>query len=436
MRLNYVYTTYEGKKMGFLFEDMHLTEAHFFTCDKCETSAGVICTAVVEKIVPAIDGIFLRGPEQTSLFMGRKDAGKNPVILRRRGTKAGEELRVGDTVLVQIAAEAQKNKLAEATVNLSLSGEMVIVNRTGKIGVSKKIEGERKREELKQRLQELMKAEDPEGEYGLILRTAAAAATVEEILEETIEILCKLKELIRSGETTPEYKVLYRPQEQPEFKIRRLIRSGLYDTAAVYTDLEFQDELIRFGEEGERKTEVSAAAEKSTEDMSAGKAIPPQVEIHHVTEKESSLLVRFNIPVLLEKAMNRKVFLKDGGYLFIDRTEAMTVIDVNSGKSISGKDHEERAFAENKVAAEVIARQIRLRNLSGIILVDFISMKKDKNERELLEYLKQVTRMDPGQVVVVDMTRLGLVEMTRKKKDAPLQEILRPYSRNSGENME
>jgi len=397
MKLDYVYTIYREKKMGFLFEDMRLTEAHFFYMkeDEPESRMGDICTAVVEKVVPAIDGIFLDGPDNIKMFMHLQDSAGKELILRRRGRRNGREIRTGDTVLVQVTADAQKNKQYEASFNLSLTGDSIIVNRTGQAGVSKKIRDEKRREELKNMMKEILQKEDPEGGYGVIVRTAADGHSDEEIQKETIHLLNKLKALIISAETSPEFKTLFRRSETVEDRLRRLSSGNIYEEMVFHTDLPIDEA-----------------------------SVPGQFRFHRIRENESNPLVLFNIPVLLEKALDRKVFLKDGGYLYIDPTEAMTVIDVNSGKSIKGSSHEERALAENKIAAEEIARQLRLRNISGIILIDFISMKKTENEKELMNWLKQITASDPCQVHVVDMTRLGLVEMTRKKQDAPLKERL------------
>ena len=393
-KLDYIYTTYDNKKMGFLFEDMCLTEAHFFSCPENEPKqrTGEICTAVVDKVIPAIDGAFLIGPEQTPLFLRLSDMNGREILLRKR--KKGNVLVPGDVLLVQISAEAQKKKQYEATVNISLNGSYVILNRTGTIGISRKITDPEERERLQEILQDILK-DSPE--FGVIVRTSAKDAAEEVLREETSSLLSRLKDLIKRAETTPEYKVLYRPELTPEAKVREILQKREYEAAAIHTDLDFD---------------------------ASGIGLKDSVVLHRITEKEGSPLVTFNIPVLLEKALARKVFLKDGGYLYIERTEAMTVIDVNSGKSIRGKDHEEQALKENCLAADEIARLLRLRNISGIIIVDFISMRDEESNRELLKYLRRVVAQDSVDVHVVDMTRLGLVEMTRRKKDAPLEEQL------------
>jgi len=395
-----------GFLMGFMLEDMRLTEAHFFSC---ETRVGEICTALVDKILPSLDGAFLIGPEDQPMFLRLSECKGKEIILRRRGSRKDAPLSVGDTVLVQVSADAQKNKQTEATADLSLAGELVIVNRTGVIGGSGKLPQEI-RNELKSEMRKLMKEQDPEGEFGLILRTAAAGADVEMIREETVRLLCELKRMIHSAETVPEKKVIYSPEETPEKKVKQLILSGQYDSVTVHTDLTFSDE------------EIIRSPDSSIDDTD--KAVP-EIRVHHISGEELSPLVTFNIRSQMDKAMARKVFLSDGGFLIIDPTEAMTVIDVNSGKSIKGKDHEEKALAVNLLAAAEIARLIRLRNLSGIIIVDFISMKDKENERQLLQKLREFVRNDPAGVTIVDVTPLGLVEITRKKRGAPLAEVLK-----------
>ena len=401
----------KGIMMGFMLEDMRLTEAHFFSC---ETRVGEICTAMVDKILPSLDGAFLIGPGEKPMFLRLSESEGKEIILRRRGTRKDKPLSAGDTVLVQISADAQKNKQVEATVNLSLVGELVIVNRTGVIGGSGKLPQEM-RNELKNEMRKLMEEQDPEGEFGLILRTAAAGAEVKMIREEVIELLCELKRLIHSAETIPEKKVVYSPEETPEKKVKQIILSGAFDQVTVHTDLPFNKDEILGAKDLYKQDEKKAVTE---------------VLVHHIEEGDLSPLITFNIRSQLDKSMARKVYLSDGGFLIVDPTEAMTVIDVNSGKSIRGKDHEEKALAVNLLAAEEIARLIRLRNLSGIIIVDFISMKDKEKEKNLLQKLREFVRNDPAGVTVVDVTSLGLVEITRKKRRAPLKEVFMTSGQN------
>jgi ribonuclease G len=128
----------------------------------------------------------------------------------------------------------------------------------------------------------------------------------------------------------------------------------------------------------------------------------------------------YNVQSALKEALSRKVWLKNGAYLVFDYTEAMTVVDVNSGKYVGKLDMEETVFKINIEAANALVRQIRLRNLSGIIIVDFIDMQKKEHREQLLQHLREAVKADRIQTVVVGMTSLGLVEMTRKKVRIPL----------------
>ncbi|MCR4837703.1 MAG: ribonuclease E/G [Eubacterium sp.] len=407
MKADVVVTTYRDTKMGFLFEDMNLTEAQFF-CG--QETVGSICTATVEKIVPAMDAAFLRGPDGIVLFYQLKENQGQHIILRDRvfGSNPGQgkrrrsgEIAVGDTLLVQIHAEAQKNKQAAATAKLSLTGDVVVVNRSGVIGLSKKIRASERQEELKELLTEILLDYNTKetASCGVIARTAAEHSEDEHIIEVTIRLLCKLRDLIRSAETVPEHKWLYKTGRTPEAYAEELAARGSYDGITVHTDLPWENK--RISEDG-------------------GAYI-----LHNLDPRMESPLVIFNIPVLLEKALAKKVFLKNGGYLYVEPTEAMTVIDVNSGRNTKEMGHEEGAFLQNLEAAAEIARLLRLRNISGMIMIDFISMKSTEHEKQLMAELRRLTANDPCHVKVVDITKLGILEMTREKKLPPLEEMIR-----------
>ena len=138
---------------------------------------------------------------------------------------------------------------------------------------------------------------------------------------------------------------------------------------------------------------------------------------------EYTLTLRYSLASLLEKTLSKRAYLKSGAYLVIEPTEAMTVIDVNSGKSIKGKNAEEQFLKINIEAAKEIARQLRLRNISGIVMIDFINMKEESHNHELMKNLAEYVRTDPVRTTVVDMTKLGLVELTRQKGKRALHEV-------------
>ena len=399
VKADFVVTKYLEKKMGFLFEDQNLTEARFYSDDLI---LGSICTATVDKIVPSVDAAFLNGPDGQIFFYPLKENEGRHLILRRRGEKENAPLRPGDTLLVQVSGEAQKKKLAATTARLSLYSDAVIVNLTGEIGISKKIRDTERREALRTLSEELLTEYESDG-FGVIIRTAAEHLSDDEYKEVTIRLLCKLKEMIRLAETTPEHRWLYQTGADPKADVQLMSAKGLYESITVHTDLPWEE------------PENSGAN---------GSGIIRHCDGYQLHQMTGSPLVIFNIPVLMEKALARKVFLKSGGYLYVETTEAMTVIDVNSGKNITGKDHESGALVQNLEAAEEIARLLRLRNISGIIMIDFINMKRGENDRKLLSAFRGFVSRDNCHVHVVDITRLGIVEVTREKKSPPLSELL------------
>ena len=390
MKADFVVTTYLEKKMGFLFEDQILTEAHFFSR---EAEIGSICTATVDKVVPTVDAAFLTGPEGQVFFYPLKENEGRHIFLRNREEKRRTGLRPGDVLLVQVIAEAQKKKQAAATSRISLTSDMVIVNRTGQVGTSKKITDPDRKEALKMLLKEILSEQAAE-EFGAIARTAAEHSSDDNLREVTIKLLCELKMVLKAAETTPEHRWIYHAGKTPEEYARLLKGKGIYESVTVHTDLPWEE-----GADG-------------------------GYGLHVMTPADGSPLVIFNIPVLLERALARKVYLKSGGYLYVESTEAMTVIDVNSGKNIRGKDHETGALEQNLEAAREIGRLLRLRNISGIIMIDFINMKRSENERRMLSELRSCTANDHCRVHVVDITKLGIVEVTREKKAPPLSEQL------------
>ena len=141
--------------------------------------------------------------------------------------------------------------------------------------------------------------------------------------------------------------------------------------------------------------------------------------------EDDDAIDKLDIDTKLMKLMKRVVNLPNGGCLYVDTTEAMTVIDVNSGKAISGKDKERSFLKINMEAADMIARVLKVRNLSGMVIIDFISMKDPESYRTLIGHIKEVISKDPVRTVYVDTTGLGLVELTRQKKARPLHELLR-----------
>ena len=207
------------------------------------------------------------------------------------------------------------------------------------------------------------------------MRTGAVTESEEDIREETIKLLCKQKDIIAASTNRNAGVLIYENADKFMNSVEEIKR--------------------RFPEGGLNIIEDDDAIDK------------------------------LDIDTKLMKLMKRVVNLPNGGCLYVDTTEAMTVIDVNSGRAISGKDKERSFLKINMEAADMIARVLKVRNLSGMVIIDFISMKDPESYRTLIGHIKEVISKDPVRTVYVDTTGLGLVELTRQKKARPLHELLR-----------
>ena len=308
----------------------------------------------------------------------------------------GETVKPGDELTLQVEKEARGTKLAVLTRKLSLPGRFLVLLPEGRgVHCSHKLEQEDNPEAVKEALAPYT------ARCGFILRTNAAAAQPEDIRSEA-ERLKKLAEslMIRVNHS-PAPALVYRGDE-PYLALLRDIRNG--EAEEILTD---DPELFR--EIGEWLAVHQPA--------DAGK-------LRLYDDPQMPLQALYALPAALEKALQKKVWLKSGGYLVIEPTEAMTVIDVNTGKNEGHKAFEETVFQTNLEAAEEIAVQLRLRNLCGIIVIDFINMKDEAHREALLVRLAEAVAADPVHTAVEGMTKLGLVEMTRQKKSLPLAEKL------------
>lgn len=306
-------------------------------------------------------------------------------------------IRCGDEFVVQVKKAAVKTKQPVLTLYPEIAGRTAVVSTGSAVkGVSKKITAK----EQQKRLRELLAGFEEEP-YGLVIRTCAETAPEEEIVSECRTLLQEMHELMDYSS----YKTCFsRLRKEVPFYLNYIHSFPTGKLDRIITDLPPVYEELQ----------------------------PPYGSLVIQYEDESySLDKLLGISSKLEKAYEKRVWLKSGGNLVIEPTEALTVIDVNTGKAVDGKRNKETTFYRiNREAAEEAARQIRMRNLSGIILIDFIDMKKKEHNRQLLEFLRMKLAEDRTKTVLVDMTRLGLVEITRMKKNPPLREVL-PWNTQS-----
>ena len=313
------------------------------------------------------------------------------------------EIQAGDQLVVQITRDAFGSKDISLSTKITLHGRHVVLILGGVgLGVSQKIP-EDLRQELKDRIlssEEFEHLQERIGPCGLVVRTSAGALLRDEILDDLQALEAEMRDLKLKA---PYRSVHTNLKKQPPRWLSRVLHLGEQETVDVVTDEMslYRQMLQAFGESGR-------------EDLSLRLYRDNQISMEKVYSLERELV----------RALSKRVNLKSGGDLVIESTEALHIIDVNSGRFQSGKQKEEALLSVNLEAAREAARQIRLRNLSGIIVIDFINLKKQKNSLRILDELRRAVQPDPVRTKVVDMTKLGLVEMTRQKIEVPLSDAV------------
>lgn len=318
-------------------------------------------------------------------------------------------MKTDQTVLVQVVKEPIGTKGARLTSNISIAGRyLVLLPNSSHRGVSRKIEDRQARERLKRLIRSFEMPQD----MGLICRTASCIATPEMLIDEANDLFNTWQSIMENFKKSSEPTLLFAESDI----IKRAVITAIdkrYDRLMVddYTVYQNCKRLYnRYASEH-----------------------PLRIEYYR---DKVPMFERFNVEREIEKTLRRKLWLPSGGYLFFDRTEAMHTIDVNSGRSSGNKtDVEESLVRINLEAAEEIARQLRLRNIGGLIICDFIDMRLRKNQRRVLEKLKECMKDDSAKCTILGMSEFGLVEMTRQRSRGTLSQTIFtscPYCTGSG----
>lgn len=350
----------------------------------------------VKSIVKNIDAAFI---EIAGGIEGYYKISENPhpVFLNRKNT---DKLVPGDEVLVQVEKENIKTKAPVLTSCISLAGRYAVLKAgKEKAAVSGKIADGKRRQELL-----AMAEENSGGDFCFIMRTKAENAQDTEILEDMRKLREKYSGILSKSRYLTCFSEVYKAPEEYIVRIEQMNDEGLIK---VSTDI---------GEVYEKLKEYSLIGDK----------------LIFYEDEQFPLIKLLSLETQLERALMPQVWLKSGGSIVIEPTEAFVVIDVNTGRYDGKKTGEDTFLKINLEAAAEIARQLRLRNLSGIILIDFINMKKAENKKLLIDTLKTEIEKDSVKTVFVDMTRLNIVELTRKKVRKPLYEQLKGTKRKFG----
>lgn len=340
---------------------------------------GDIYVGRVQNIVQNISAAFVEVQKGVICYLPLSECGDRKICC-------------GDELVVQVKKAAVKTKQAVVTLYPEMAGRFCVIStKISEKGISKKINDPEKILRLKGLLKEY-----GEEEYGILLRTNAGDASLEEIRTECGKLLEEMHERMEHSQYLACFSLL---RKEDPFYIKYINGCQPGELDRIITD----DEKIFH--------EIQAVC---------GGLAEWYQDISYPLDK------LLGIQSKLSKAFEKRVWLKSGGNLVIEPTEALTVIDVNTGKAVEGKRNKETTFFKiNCEAAEEAARQIRMRNLSGIILIDFIDMQKKQHQNGLMTLLSDELAKDKTRTALVDITKLGLVEITRMKKSKPLWETMR-----------
>lgn len=379
-----VITRYKNQYLIVLLENGKAAEIFLKTQDVLEI--GDIFIGKVKNIVDNIRAVFV---EITPGIIGYYSLSSNPRHLWT--SPVDRKLRPGDEILVQVERGRIKSKAPVLTSKIQLSGDsMVFLGNTDFVGVSKKIYSSERREQLKH----LGKTFFEEYHAGVIFRTKSESMTETELREEYNQLMVDYNNLMSTSNCRACYSKMYTKEKNWLSYVhadRPMELRVLTDLPEIYEKFRKEDDM-----EGHRW------------------------ELYE--DAEYPLIKLKSLETQMERALSKNVWMKSGASLVIEPTETLTAIDVNTSKTELRKKDEDVFYQINVEAAREICRQLRLRNLSGMILVDFINMSSREYNNRLMSELRMLAKADPVQTNVVDMTALGLVEITRKRTYRPMHE--------------
>ena len=358
---------------------------------------GNIYMGQVVRVLPGIQSAFVDIGGERAAFLhaadiwGNRQNGEVSVPIERL-------LAEGQSLMVQVVKDPIGTKGARLSTQIGIAGRfLVYLPQESHIGISQRIEDEEERQHLREKLQQLLPQEE---RGGFIIRTMAETASEQE-LNADLEYLRKLwRGIQEKAQAAPALTLLYQDLDLSLRVLRDFVHE---ETSRIVTDSrDTSQRMLVFAQEF-----MPAASGR----------------IEHY-QGERPLFELYGVENEIEKALARRVELKSGGYLIIDQTEALTTIDVNTGGFVGARSFDDTIFKTNLEAALVIARQLRLRNLGGIIIVDFIDMQTEDHRNAVLNELRKALARDRTRMTVNGFTQLGLVEMTRKRTRESLAHIL------------
>ncbi|MGQ0668090.1 MAG: Rne/Rng family ribonuclease [Actinomycetota bacterium] len=367
---------------------------HYVTRAGVRSLVGNVYLGRVQNVLPGMEAAFVdigRG-RNAVLYAGEVNYSNDD--LDGPPPRIEHVLKSGQSVLVQVTKDPMGGKGSRLTAQISMPGRyLVLVPNSDVSGISRRLPDDERR-----RLKAVMKNIRPEA-HGVIVRTAAEGAGEEALAADVARLVEEWDGIEKRAKRAKAPHVLY---EEPELTVRAV--------RDLFTDEEFR-ELV---------TDSPRVYQQVTEYL--GGVAPDLVENVRLHEGKLPVFEEFHVVEQIHKGLDRKVWLPSGGYLIIERTEAMTVIDVNTGKHVGKTNLEETVVKTNLEAAQEVARQLRLRDIGGMIIIDFIDMLLEQNKKNVIDTLKNAMAQDKTRSQVFDISPLGLLEVTRKRVSGGLLE--------------
>nr|MDQ3643663.1 Rne/Rng family ribonuclease [Actinomycetota bacterium] len=361
---------------------------------------GNVYLGRVQNVLPGMEAAFvdIGTPKNAVLYRGdvrydRDDLlpanGEGSGGSRQSSARIEDLLRPGQSILCQVTKNPIGAKGGRLTQEVSIPGRFVVlIPGSDSYGISKRLPDEERK-----RLRRILDEVRPAG-HGIIVRTAAEGASADELRRDMSSLLELWEEIDKAAKRTKTPTLLHC---EPEMAVRIIREEFNSNYRGVVIDDHGLYEDVR-----------AYVATISPE-------LADRVEYYDTDEDPLPIFERFHVHEQLHKALDRKVWLKSGGSLIIERTEALTVIDVNTGKNVGTSNLEETVYRNNLEAADEIARQLRLRDIGGIIVIDFIDMESEKNRAEVMRVFRDALARDKTRTQAFDISELGLVQMTRKR---------------------
>lgn len=379
-----------------VMEDRRLVELYIDRADE-ERLTGNIYKGIVENVLPGMQAAFVDIGLNKNSFLYIREVLPKVTAEDESIDNVGinDLLKKGQEILIQIVKEPTPTKGARVTTHLTLAGRyLVLMPTVSYIGISRRIEDEKER----QRLSEMAEKICPEG-MGIIVRTVAQGAGEEELLADLKWLRSVWSKIVNKSAHSKGSRLIYKDlnllssilRDQVTEDVTRIIVNSQETYDAVIEGLQFFN--------GDYKDRVTIA-------------------------NMMTVFEEYNLFEEIKKAGKRKAWLKNGGYIVIDNTEALTAIDVNTGKYVGTTNLEDTVVNANIEAVEEIVRQVRLRNIGGIIIIDFIDMEKEEDREKVIAALEKELKKDRVKTNILGLTQLGLLEMTRKKTGHGLNQMM------------